>query len=505
MSHLKSASTVDGTFCVAQTKSREPAVYLAAVYAFSDVVYFPKVRDEGATHRASGRPAALTQLAVKASPPETQRAKISHPPTTNSSPSRGLSGPGEEERAHQEHLQEESPEPARSSPTEINEHDIGDLYYDPPVEDPPVEEALEVEPKPAARASVEPPNAAELEEARVQAARHLRRQLLLGLYNNPDNVDAEQQDVAEPDIDEQIVPMLMRTRLASPPPVQEHEIAARDVEVPPDHDHTADQAPAALYTRLGDLPTLTPRSPHEQAYYGSHEKWFTDSTSSLHALNAAVYSDQILPPSSVCPACESPLFSRGMMNIITQFLGMAPPRYVPRFAAPLRPLSCALLDLLIGQPDLVIKFDEWRLVSSPPGQHTRIQDGRIWKTLVGPDGLPFFGPQAHGELRIGAIYHLDWFSCRRSPYAPSHSSGILSFSLTNLERALRYRLQHMLPCAMTPGPGEPDAEELQYYQELLMDDLLILYHEGILVPRPSRQPARRTRVACICASLDLSL
>ncbi|KAI0822081.1 hypothetical protein BC628DRAFT_1422025 [Trametes gibbosa] len=204
MSHLKSASTVDGTFCVAQTKSREPAVYLAAVYAFSDVVYFPKARDEGARHWALGRGHSLKRSASPepgaASPPETQRAKISHPPTTNLSPSRGLSGPGEEERAHQEHLQEEAPEPARSLPAEINEHDIGDLYYDPPVEESSVEEA-QVEPKPAARASVEPPNAAELEEARVQATRHLRRQLLLGLYDNPDNVDAEQQDVAEPDID----------------------------------------------------------------------------------------------------------------------------------------------------------------------------------------------------------------------------------------------------------------------------------------------------------------
>lgn len=46
----------------------------------------------------------------------------------------------------------------------------------------------------------------------------------------------------------------------------------------------------------------------------------------------------------------------------------------------------------------------------------------------------------------------------------------------------RYCMQYMMPCAMTPGPNEPDAEELQYYQELLIEDLLILYHEGITAP-----------------------
>ncbi|KAI9062951.1 hypothetical protein FKP32DRAFT_768228 [Trametes sanguinea] len=339
-----------------------------------------------------------------------------------------------------------------------------------------------------------------------------------------------------------------------------------DEDVPAGDAHRGDDAlsePDAqdVYASLSSLPGITSRGSVETIYRSSHDKWFVRSiilmVAYLHtrhhvtfrcatiilftvraifiglglldiddpmpmtfttALKRLELTDRfhILPacsqcrrlfrpdiaPTTRCPDCGGVLFSQGSVNIILQLLGTSPRRPIPRFAAPLRPLSVALLEILIARPELLDKLDDWRKTTSPPGHHTCIQDGRIWKTLVGSDGLLFFGPQQHGEARIGVIYHLDWFSFRRSPYAPSHSSGIISFSIANLERLLRYRVEHMLPCAVTPGPGEPNAEELQYYQEILMDDLLILFHEGILVPRPSPQPPKRARVACVCASLD---
>lgn len=38
---------------------------------------------------------------------------------------------------------------------------------------------------------------------------------------------------------------------------------------------------------------------------------------------------------------------------------------------------------------------------------------------------------------------------------------------------------------MTPGPKEPTAEELQRQLELIVDDLLRLFYEGIKIPTPS--------------------
>ena len=37
---------------------------------------------------------------------------------------------------------------------------------------------------------------------------------------------------------------------------------------------------------------------------------------------------------------------------------------------------------------------------------------------------------------------------------------------------------------MTPGPSEPDAEQMQQYLRIIVDDLIRLYH-GVKIPTPS--------------------
>ncbi|CDO74258.1 hypothetical protein BN946_scf184642.g3 [Trametes cinnabarina] len=230
-----------------------------------------------------------------------------------------------------------------------------------------------------------------------------------------------------------------------------------------------------------------------------------DLTDNFHVLPVCTKCRRLFRPdldtSAQCPECQNNLFKQGLVNTLVSLLHRLPPRMVPHLAAPFRPLSASLIQFLV-RPDSENLVDQWRTQPTVPGVYRRIQDGRIWQMVKGSNGLPFFGLQEHGELRIGVVYHLDWVSCRRSPYAPSHSSGALSFSIANLEQLLRYRLENMLPTAMTPGPTEPDAEELQYYQELVVDDLLVLYYEGVLAPTQRNPQGIRSRVVCICASLD---
>jgi hypothetical protein len=38
---------------------------------------------------------------------------------------------------------------------------------------------------------------------------------------------------------------------------------------------------------------------------------------------------------------------------------------------------------------------------------------------------------------------------------------------------------------MTPGPTEPTSEQLQYYLELIVDDLLKLWRDGIMLKTSS--------------------
>ncbi|EJF57317.1 hypothetical protein DICSQDRAFT_35914, partial [Dichomitus squalens LYAD-421 SS1] len=149
------------------------------------------------------------------------------------------------------------------------------------------------------------------------------------------------------------------------------------------------------------------------------------------------------------------------------------------------------------------ELDAWRYKPPPPpGVFRSIQDGRRWKSLKGADGQPFFGPQGGHELRIAVILHIDWFSASSSAFSASYSSGAISFSIPNLPPVLRYRVENLILSAMTDGPKEPDAEELQHWLELVVDDLLVLFYLGIFAPTESRKEGRRMRVALVCTCAD---
>ncbi|KAI0311343.1 hypothetical protein OF83DRAFT_1251718 [Amylostereum chailletii] len=71
------------------------------------------------------------------------------------------------------------------------------------------------------------------------------------------------------------------------------------------------------------------------------------------------------------------------------------------------------------------------------------------------------------------------FCAHTSPYAPSHSSGVFSFCVSNLPEAIRYDPKNLLVGMMTPGPTEPTAKQLQEFLVLLVNELIRLYEHGI--------------------------
>lgn len=100
-------------------------------------------------------------------------------------------------------------------------------------------------------------------------------------------------------------------------------------------------------------------------------------------------------------------------------------------------------------------------------------------------------------LAFSTSYTVFRFGKKTSSYGPSHSSGVLSFCIQNLANGLRcvictksntkysgnhrYRAHNLILSAMTPGPTEPTSEQLQNYLKLIVDDILMLYNEGIIV------------------------
>ncbi|CDO75664.1 hypothetical protein BN946_scf184941.g17 [Trametes cinnabarina] len=203
-----------------------------------------------------------------------------------------------------------------------------------------------------------------------------------------------------------------------------------------------------------------------------------------------------------CYLCETPLFTDPSRMLLLRLCNRPPPTPIPKTVSPLRLLS-AVLAYLMGQPGMEAHWDAWKTRTVPPaGEYRSIQDGRRWKTLQGPDGRPFFDPR-RPELLIAVIFHVDWFSVASSPFAASYSTGALSFSLPTLPPALRYRAENLILTALTAGPKEPDAEELQHWMSLIVDDLQMLYYLGIVAPTPSApQEGRRAHAAVICTCTD---
>ncbi|KAJ7142858.1 hypothetical protein C8R44DRAFT_866138 [Mycena epipterygia] len=139
--------------------------------------------------------------------------------------------------------------------------------------------------------------------------------------------------------------------------------------------------------------------------------------------------------------------------------------------------SCCLLHLKSFSLDL-----EWflRLMR---GKLAR--DADVWKTLRGHDKeLFFFGPSAKEEVRLGVSFSLDWFGRKTSSYGPSHSSGVMSFCIQNLDMSQMYRADNLILNQMPPGPQEPTGQQLQNYLKIVVDDLLKLYEDGIVVKTP---------------------
>ncbi|KAK6996364.1 hypothetical protein R3P38DRAFT_2565973 [Favolaschia claudopus] len=117
-------------------------------------------------------------------------------------------------------------------------------------------------------------------------------------------------------------------------------------------------------------------------------------------------------------------------------LGFNPQR-TPNLVQPIQSLADGLREFL-ARPGMVDAINKWKTRQVDPDELKSIQDGNAWKTVKGPDGRSFFFHGDSGnEIRLGLSMSLDWFSKKTSSYGPSHSSGVLSFSIQNLEDSLR--------------------------------------------------------------------
>ena len=69
-------------------------------------------------------------------------------------------------------------------------------------------------------------------------------------------------------------------------------------------------------------------------------------------------------------------------------------------------------------------------------------------------------------------------------YAGTYSTGVISVAFSSLPHHLRYRTHKLKIHALTPGPTEWNADELQHALKNLVDELIKLYEEGVVIKTP---------------------
>ncbi|CAK5262381.1 unnamed protein product [Mycena citricolor] len=224
----------------------------------------------------------------------------------------------------------------------------------------------------------------------------------------------------------------------------------------------------------------------------------------------------VSPTDSKCPNCDAPIYRsrpKALLDRLQTVVTDDPddngdptthptsPSSHAHVVAPILLLSGAL-EKFFERPGMVDAVREWKTKPRSDEKLESIQDGEVWKNLKAADGSRFFYDEEENELRIGVSLGIDWFGRKSSNYGPSHSSGVVSFCIQNLNSELRYRPENLIVTGMLPGPTEPTSAQLQNYSKIIVDDLIKLYEDGITVTVLGFPNGFRVRVALISIIAD---
>jgi hypothetical protein len=127
---------------------------------------------------------------------------------------------------------------------------------------------------------------------------------------------------------------------------------------------------------------------------------------------------------------------------------------------------------MLQQPGFSEKCEHWRKRHHIPGTYRDVYDGRVWRKFMKYKDRPFFEQPG----RLGLMLNLDFFQ----PYKhTAYSVGVFYFSIMNLPRDQRFLKEYILISGILPGAKEPSPYQLNCYLKPLVDDLILLWEEGI--------------------------
>ena len=161
---------------------------------------------------------------------------------------------------------------------------------------------------------------------------------------------------------------------------------------------------------------------------------------------------------------------------------------------------------MYARPDIEAHLDDYPTKAmKTKGLAQDIWDGSALRELRGPDGKQLFMDGPHGEARLVFGLNEDGFI----PHGASnshkqHAVGGMYMVCYNLPPEIRYDIENVFLVGIIPGPVEPSKDQMNHVLRPLVDDLLILWLDGIYLTQMPRFPhGRLVQAALIPLICDL--
>ena len=157
-------------------------------------------------------------------------------------------------------------------------------------------------------------------------------------------------------------------------------------------------------------------------------------------------------------------------------------KYDPIRFFPYRSMHSWLAELF-QRPELAaLARGAWKAAVPPGTPWKDIWDAPLLRNFLGPDGRTRFSVQPEGCAHLVFSLFIDWFNPYGNKKAgKSHSIGAIYLVCLNLPPDIRYRPENIYLAGIIPGPHEPGLHQLNHFLRPLIDDLLVLWHRGILL------------------------
>ena len=164
---------------------------------------------------------------------------------------------------------------------------------------------------------------------------------------------------------------------------------------------------------------------------------------------------------------------------------------------------------LLSRPDLEALMDRpcddlLASIGSTPHIVKDVWDASFFRTFQGPSGQSLFIDRGD-EGRYAFTLNVDFFNVEGNRQRnASTSTGIISCACLNLPLDIRYKHENMYLAGIIPGPSEPSGDELNFFLDPVVDDMVESWEHGIRYSRTALNTRGRvTRSAIACLVCDL--